>query len=416
MSSFRQHPETAYIHYPHLDEDKHGATQSPIYMSAGFEHESAQGLSDVFHGREYGYVYSRISNPSVVSFEQHVNAIEQGRACVATASGMAALSVILDALCVSGDHVISSCSLFGGTYYLLNELSQNQNITVSYVKTCDVSAYEKAINDNTKAVFCESIGNPACDVPCLKSLAAICKQKGIPLVVDGTVSTPYLLKAKQWGVSVIWHSATKWISGTGSVLGGLIIDTGCFDWKQCLSPSIVNLSKTFSHLAFIQRCKRLRSNKGAVLSPFHAYLLEQGLAHLPLRMQKHCENALALAQFLDSHDQVSKVFYSGLKTHKDHHIAAQQFLKGSFGALLSFRLASKEAAFNVINRLKLAKQLTNLGDAKTLVIHPSSTIYRELNDTEQEQAGVFKDLIRVSVGLEHIDDIILDFKQALEGL
>ena len=407
--------ETRLVHGSFHCDKETGATRMPIHLSAGFQHETAEDLSNVFHGREYGYVYSRMANPTVVALEQHINDVEEGRAAIATSSGMAAMSVLIDALAAAGDHIISSKSIFGGTYYLLKEVSSNQNIEVSYVETCNLSAYEAEIKDNTKAIFCESIGNPKCDVPDLKALAMLANKHGIPLVVDATVTTPYLMSAKDLGVHVLWHSATKWISGSGSSLGGLIVDLGNFDWRQSKSPEIKSLSKDFSLLAFIARCKRLRSNKGCVLSPVNAFMLAQGFEHLALRMQRHCENALSLAEFLVNHKAIKSLSYPGLKQHPNHAVAKLQFSRG-FSALLSFRVKNRAAAFEVINALKLAKNLANLGDAKTLIIHPSSTIYRELEQKDKEEAGVYDDLLRVSVGLEDSRDIIHDFEQALEAI
>lgn len=407
--------ETRLVHGSFHCDKETGATRMPIHLSAGFQHETAEDLSNVFHGREYGYVYSRMANPTVVALEQHINDVEEGRAAIATSSGMAAMSVLIDALAAAGDHIISSKSIFGGTYYLLKEVSSNQNIEVSYVETCNLSAYEAEIKENTKAIFCESIGNPKCDVPDLKALAMLANKYGIPLVVDATVTTPYLMSAKDLGVHVLWHSATKWISGSGSSLGGVIVDLGNFDWRQSKSPEIKRLSDDFSLLAFIARCKRLRSNKGCILSPVNAFMLAQGLEHLALRMQRHCENALTLAEFLVNHKAVKSLSYPGLKQHPNHAVAKLQFSRG-FSALLSFRVKNRAAAFEVINTLKLAKNLANLGDAKTLIIHPSSTIYRELKQKDKEEAGVYDDLLRVSVGLEDSRDIIYDFEQALEAI
>eukprot|EP01047_Picozoa_sp_COSAG01_P006506 COSAG01_NODE_236_length_20742_cov_2129.910236_8_plen_417_part_00 len=407
--------ESKLIHGVYDKDAETGATNPPIHMSAAFAHDSAEQLSNVFHGREFGYVYSRIANPSIVALEQHINLVEDGRAAVATASGMAAMAILIETLAGTGDEIISSKSIFGGTYYLLKEVAANQGITVRYVDTCDLAQYKAAINDKTRAIFCESIGNPKCDVPDLKSLAALATEAGIPLVVDATVSTPFLMSAKALGVHVVWHSATKWISGTGTSIGGLIVDLGHFDWRVSKSKQVATLAKQFGLLAFVNRCKRLRSNKGAALSPLNAFLLGQGFEHLALRMKQHCENALSLARFLTAHKAVQSVSYPGLEHHIDYEIAKAQMPKGC-GGLLSFRLKDKVSAFKLVKQLKMAKNLSNLGDAKTLVIHPSSTIYRELSEEDQQQAGVYDDLIRVSVGLEAFEDIKYDFEQALEGL
>ncbi|RAP30336.1 acetyl-L-homoserine sulfhydrolase [Candidatus Marinamargulisbacteria bacterium SCGC AG-414-C22] len=406
--------ETKLIHGNEAVDDQHGATVSPIYQTASYAHEEPQELSDIFNGRQFGYSYSRIANPSVTALEQHVNALENGRGCVAVSSGMAAMGVICDALFQPGDHLISSNSIFGGTYYLLQEYADNHGVAVAFVEGASTAAYEAAIQDNTKGIFVEIIGNPKCDVPHIKALSALAKKHHIPLVVDCTATTPLLFNAKEHGVDVVWYSATKWLGGGGRSLGGLIIDCGA-DWKQSKSPAIQKTVKEFRQLGFLARCRKLRSNKGACLAPFNAFLIQIGLETLSLRLTRQCENALALATYFDSHDEVDTVNYPGLKHCPGYKQAKAQFNVG-FGGFLTIRLGSKERAFEMIRNLKLSKNLANLGDVKTIVIHPSSTIYRNLSVSEKDQAGAFDDLIRISVGIEHINDIINDFKTALEQI
>lgn len=405
---------TRCVHSNQVVDSEYGATVFPIFQTTSFAHEDPQDLSDIFNGRQFGFSYSRIANPTVAHLENHVNYLEGGRGAVAVSSGMAAMSIIVDALTKPGDHIISSNSIFGGTYYLLQEYATNQDVNVEFVEGNDIDAYKNAISDKTKGIFLEIIGNPKLDVPNIEEITTLAKKHNIPVVVDCTSSTPYLFNAKEYGVDVVWYSATKWLGGGGRSLAGLIVDCGG-DWLASKSEPLEPFVKEFKQMGFLARCRKLRSNKGAVLSPLNAFLIEMGLETLPLRMEKQCENAKKLAEFFVSEATVKEVSYPGLATNSDHAIAKKQF-NGKYGGLLTIRLGSKDNCFKFIKVLKLCKNLANLGDLKTIVIHPHSTIYRNLSEEEKSQAGAYNDLIRISAGIEDINDIIADFKQALAGI
>ena len=402
---------TRCVHSNQKIDSEYGSTVFPIYQTSSFAHDDPQDLSDIFNGRQFGFSYSRIANPTIAHLENHVNYLENGRGAVAVSTGMAAMNIIVEALTQPGDHIISSNSIFGGTYYLLQEFAANQGINIDFVEGSDLDAYKKHITPKTKGIFLEIIGNPKLDVPNIKHITALAKTHHIPVIVDCTSSTPYLFNAKSHGVDVVWYSATKWLGGGGRSLAGLIVDCGG-DWKQSKSEPLKPFIKDFKQLAFLARCRKLRSNKGAVLAPFNAFLIQMGLETLPLRMEKQCQNAQALAEFFEKEATVNAVAYPGLKSNPDHETAAAQF-NNHFGGLLTIRLGSKQNCFKFIKALKLSKNLANLGDLKTIVIHPHSTIYRNLSDEEKNQAGAYNDLIRISAGIEDIDDIINDFKHAL---
>ena len=403
--------QTKAIHSGFDQDPATGATALPIFQTASFAHADAQDLSDIFNGRKFGYSYSRIANPTVTAFENHITALENGLASVALASGMGAIASTLLALLSAGDEIVASKSIFGGTYYLLKEFEETHQVKVHFVQPQEIEEFRKAVTEKTRLIFCETIGNPKLDVPDIQALAAIANEANIPLVVDSTTTTPYLFKAKDFGVSVVLHSATKWMSGSGSTIGGVVVDLGNFKWQTCKSPSVLAMSKKMGDLGFIARCKKIRSNFGAPLSPLSAFLLNLGLDTLVLRMDKQCENALAFSKYFSGHSKIKELSYPGLPNNPFHDMASKQFLK--FGGLLTLRLGSKEACFDFINKLKLIKNLANLGDAKTLIIHPDSTIYRDLSREEKDSAGAYEDLLRLSLGLEDIADLIDDVEGAL---
>ena len=407
--------QTRLVRAGHKRDQETGATAVPIYQSAGFAQKDPQVLSDIFQGRSYGYAYSRIANPTVVTLENHINALNDTRGVVATSSGMAALSIIVDALIRPGDHIISSKSIFGGTYYLFKELQNYQDINITFCETTNIAAYEQAITKKTKGIFIESIGNPKCDVPDLKALCQMAHRYRIPVIVDATVATPYLSNCKEIGIDITWHSATKWISGTGTTLAGLIIDNDIARWNETDQPILTESIAKFGSNCFVARCKKLRSNKGATLSAMSAFMINQGLESLGVRMDRHCENAMKVALFLKKHKEIKSINYPGIQTHPDHDVATDLY-HGKYGALLSCRLGSKQRAYDFMRKITLADNLANLGDAKTLMIHPESTIYRDLNEKEKQEAGVFEDQVRFSIGIEDPDDLINDFDQALKGL
>jgi O-acetylhomoserine (thiol)-lyase len=409
-----QHPQTSFIHKGASSDAQSGATHTPIYQSAGFSYESMQALEDVFQGKTYGHFYSRNTNPTIESLEKRLTAMDSGLGAVVVSSGMAAITTTVLALAKAGDHIIVGKSLFGASYYLFKDYINNCGIQVSFVDPTSIDEFKAAITSKTKLFFVESIGNPKLDVPNLKELASLATAHNAVLVVDSTFTTPYLLPAKKLGVHVVLYSTTKYVAGGGSTIGGAIVDTGLTDWKEFSSTQIQSL-KDYGKLAFLASVRKVRSNAGSCQSPFNAFLTSLGIDTLVLRMKAHCENALKLAQYLETHNKVENVNYPGLQAHKQHSVAKTQFETG-FGGMLTLRLGSKERVFKFIDTLKLAKTLVNLGDAKTLVVYPATTIYRNLTNQQREEAGVYDDLVRVSVGLEHSEDIVADFSNALEEL
>ena len=395
--------------------DHHGgATSTPIYQSAAFAFATAEELEGVFAGRAPGHIYSRISNPTVSAFEERVTLLEQGRGSVAAASGMAAVTTVVMALASQGDEVVASASLFGGTLHLFDELLSRYGVSTRYVDCTDLGAVRGALSDRTALIYAECLANPKLDVPDLDALAALARERGIPLVVDGTLTTPYLVRGAEHGVSVVIHSATKYMTGNGSTVGGVLVDCGTFDWKKCRSAAVRQAAKKAGgDLAFLVASRTgVLQNTGACMSPFSAYLHILGLETLSLRMERHCANAMALARFLREQPGVVGVGYPGLEGDPAHAIATKLF-GGRYGGLLKVRLSSRERAFRVVGELKLARNLANLGDSRTLVIHPASTIYRECTSAQCAAAGVTDDMLRVSVGIEDIQDIQEDFRSAL---
>ncbi len=409
--------ETKAIHIGLDGTNKTGtATSVPLYESAAFSFNTAEELSEVFEGKRFGYVYSRISNPTITAFELRLNALEEGIGAVATASGMAAIATVIFALTEQGDEIISSESLFGGTYLFFNEVMKKYGVKINYADLNNPDSLKKLINKKTKLIFLESLSNPKLEISDLKLLSNIAKENNVPLVVDNTLTTPYLWRSKYFGADIIVHSATKYITGNGTAIGGILVDTGNYNWKNSSVDKIKELSKKAGHLAFLAAARsKIYQNIGFTPSPFNAFLHIMGLETPQLRMEKHCSNTLDLAKHLKYHKKVVNVNYPGLKENKFYEIGKKQFA-GKFGGLLTFSLESKKACFKFINNLKLAKNLANLGDTRTLIIHPASTIYLNCTEEEKKSAGVSDNMIRVSVGLENINDIIEDFNQSLEKI
>ena len=405
--------ETNFIHQGADPDPATGATQPPIYQTASFAHDDPQQLEDVFNGKAFGYYYSRVSNPTIDALEKRITGIEQAIGSVVVSSGMAAIANTILSLATSGDTIVVGKSLFGSTYYLFEGLIEDSGITVKFVDSANSVEFENAIDNKTKLIFVEAIGNPKLDIPDLKKLSDIANKQGIPLVVDSTFATPYLLDAKSCGVHILVYATTKYIAGSGSTIGGVIVDTGLMNWKSYQTKKIQEASKQYGQFAFLSVAKKVRSNAGSSQSPFNAYLTSLGIDTLALRVKQQVANATALASFFEEHATI-KANYPGLTSHPQHNLAKQQ-LKG-FGTMITLRLGSKEKAFKVLKGLKLVHNLVNLGDAKTVAVYPATTIYRNLTEKQREEAGVYPDLIRISVGLEHPADIIADFKQALEGL
>jgi O-acetylhomoserine (thiol)-lyase len=406
--------QTKAVHGGYIGGDQFWPGTMPIYETAAFACETAEEMADLFTGRKYGFTYSRTGNPTVTAFEQKLNALDNGRGAVATASGMAAITSILLALTESGDEIAASGGLFGGTILLFKDVLKKYGVNALYAKSQVPADFEAVINDRTRAIYVETIGNPKLDIPDLGALSALGKKHNIPVIADATLSTPYLLDAKKFGVDIAVYSTTKYITGSGTAIGGAFVDLGNFDWTGTKSEAIKKASARFRDLAFLAVArKQIVQNTGGCTSPFHAYLQNMGLETLSLRIERHSTNAQMLAEYLEKHPSVKTVSYPGLPGNQYHEIAKKQF-NGLYSGLLTFTLDNREKCFNFINRLKLVKKMTNFGDAKTLVIHPLSTIYADCTDEEAQSAGVTDDLIRVSVGLEGIKDIIADFEQALQ--
>jgi O-acetylhomoserine (thiol)-lyase len=409
------HFETLLIHGG-LEPGPAGATAVPIVQSSAFAYETAEDLEDVFRGRRPGQVYTRLGNPTTEALEKRLALLEGGGAAIVTASGMAAITTAVMTILRSGDEILSSSSLFGGTFSLFRDTLSQYGITVTFVDPLDLDAFRSAINDRTRLLFVETIGNPKLDVPDIPALAAIAHAAGLPLMVDSTVSSPYLATGAQLGADILAYSTSKYINGTGTTIGGAIIDRGLFNWDNPKFPHFAQFHKKYRAFAFTARARKLvHKDLGACAAPFNSYLLTEGIQTLALRMERHCANALTLARFLSAHPRVAWVSYPGLED-SPHHAAATRLYGGRYGGLLTFGTGDKVSAFRVIDGLKLAKNLANIGDAKTLVIHPASTICADYTAAEKGLMGVTEDLIRVSVGIENSNDIVEDFRQSLDAL
>ena len=425
--------ETLQVHAGQEPAPGTNARAVPIYQTTSYTFNDADHGARLFALKEFGNIYTRIMNPTTDVFEKRVAALEGGVAALATASGQAAQFLAITTLAQKGDNIVSSSSLYGGTYNQFKVTLPRLGIDVRFVDGNDPENFRRAIDKNTKALYVESIGNPGFNVPDFDGLAAIAHANGIPLIVDNTFGAAgFLARPIEHGADIVVASATKWIGGHGTSIGGVIVDAGKFDWGNGKFPLFtdpapgyhgLNFWDTFGpkgpfgNIAFIIRARveGLR-DIGAALSPFNAFLLLQGLETLSLRVQRHVDNALALARWLEKQPQVAWVTYPGLASHPQHELAGR-YLKNGYGAVLSFGIRGGEAAGRgFIDSVKLASHLANVGDAKTLVIHPNSTTHQQLTDKEQRAAGVTPDLIRVSVGIEHIEDIKADFAQAFEKL
>lgn len=393
-----------------------GATSVPIVQSSSFAYHTAEALEDIFRGRAVGQVYTRLGNPTTEALEKRLALLEGGGAVIATASGMAAITTAVLTILRSGDEILSSSSLFGGTFSLFRDTLSNYGITSRFVDPLDLSGFKNAINERTRLVFVETVGNPKLDVPDIPALAKIAHDAGIPIMVDSTVTTPYLASGAQLEADILAYSTSKYINGTGTTIGGAIVDRGVFDWNNPKFPHFEAFYKKYRTFAFTARARKLvHKDVGACAAPFNSYLLTEGIQTLALRMDRHCSNALSLARFLKEHPKVAWVNYPGLEDSPQHAVATRLY-GGRYGGLLTFGTGDKPSAFKAINGLRLAKNLANIGDAKTLVIHPASTICADYNAEEKGLMGVTEDLVRVSVGIEDSRDIMEDFKHALDAL
>ncbi len=405
--------DTKLVHSGYQPYPETVAGSPPIFQTASYTYQDAQQLHEVFAGKQAGYLYSRIANPTITFLENRLVSLENGLGAVATASGMSAIFATVLTLVQSGEEIVTTRGLFGGTIYLFEEILKPLNIIVRYVEPTNLKQIKQAINHKTRFIFTESLSNPALEIPDLEGIHKVSKEAGIPFVVDSTVTTPYLLAAKQWGADIIIHSTTKFISGHGNAVGGILIDSGLYEWKRFSGERIKKACEIFGRLGFLAAARRqVVQNMGACQSPFNAYLTALGLETLSLRMEKHCHNALILARFLKDQPQVSGVNYPGLDEQAFHSLAKKQF-NGYFGALLTFQLKDQAACYRFLNALKLVKQQVNLGDARTLGIHPDSSIFLKCTVEQRQMAGVTPEMVRISVGIEDIEDIQEDIQQAL---
>ena len=409
--------ETRVIHACQSPKDWHGGTLPPIYQAAAHRFDTAQELSNVFAGKEFGYIYQRLRNPTNTVLEQKIATLEGGVGAVATSTGMAAVTDTVMAIAGAGDEVISGNSLFMSTYLLFANVLARFGVTVRFVETTDLAQYEKAINDKTKLIFVETIGNPKMDVPDIAALARLAHARSIPLVVDNTLATPYLFRPIEHGADIVVHSLTKFFNGHGSAVGGIIVDSGKFRWPLEKFPGFKLSTEKRPDAPFLDKVWReIHINFGTTLAPLHAFLTIIGMDTLALRLERQMANAEKLAQYLAGHKKVRWVNYPGLPASPWHDVAKRQFGGKGYGALLTFGLADQEACFKFIENLKLVYHLANLGDSKTLAIHPYSSQYVSFTPEKRQELDIRPQLIRVSVGIEHIDDILADFEQALAAV
>lgn len=403
-----------------------GSRAVPIYQTTSYQFKDTEHAANLFGLKEFGNIYTRLMNPTTDVFEKRVAALEGGVGALATSSGQAAISLALLNIAKAGDEIVSADNLYGGTYTLFHYTFPRLGVSVKFVKSGDLNAIAKAITPKTKAIYAESIGNPKLDVADLEGISAIAHKNGIPFVLDNTVS-PYILRPIDFGVDIVVYSATKFIGGHGTSLGGVIVDSGKFDWTNGKFPLIaepdpsyhginfVEALKPFGNIAYIIKARvTLLRDLGPTVSPFNSFLFLQGLETLHLRLPRHCENALAVAKYLKKHQKVSWVNYPGLDDSPEKARVKKYLPKGA-GAIIGFGIKGGLAAGKkFIEALQLISHLANIGDAKSLAIHPATTTHQQLSKEEQLATGVTEDFIRLSIGLEHIDDIIADIEQALE--
>jgi O-acetylhomoserine (thiol)-lyase len=429
MAEHRFQAETLAIHAGQIPDAATGARALPIYQTTSFVFDSAEHAAALFNLQTFGNVYSRLSNPTVAALEERVAALEGGRAGLASASGMAAETMALTTLLQAGDHVVAASALYGGTVSLLAVNLRKFGIECSFVDASDVSALAAAMQPNTRAVFAESLGNPSLQVLDIQAVAEVAHAHGVPLMVDNTVASPYLCNPIDWGADVVIHSATKYLGGHGTTLAGVIVESGRFPWDNGKFPGMTEPSvgyhgvkfwETFGDFAFTMRARMENLRVfGATLAPTSAWQILQGIETLPLRMERHCRNALAVARHLQNHPKVSWVHYPGLPDHPQHGLVKKQMrsvdgVPGGSGLLVFGVKGGLPAGVRFIESARFMSHLANIGDTRTLIIHPASTTHRQLDEAQQIKAGVLPDMVRMSVGLEHIDDILWDIDQALD--
>jgi O-acetylhomoserine (thiol)-lyase len=429
MADHRFEPETLAIHAGQIPDAATGARALPIYQTTSFVFDSAEHAASLFNLQTFGNVYSRLSNPTVAALEERVAALEGGRAAVASASGMAAEAMALMTILSAGDHVVAAGALYGGTVTMLAVNLAKFGIETSFVDATKPEAFAAAMKPNTRAVFAESLGNPSLVVLDIAAVAEVAHAHGVPLVIDNTVPSPYLCNPIRFGADIVVHSATKYLGGHGTTLAGVLVESGKFPWDNGKFPGMtepspgyhgVKFYETFGDFGFAMRA-RMETLRvyGAALSPMSAWQILQGVETLPLRIERHCRNALRVAAFLGAHPKVSWVAYPGLPGHPQHALVQRQMrafgeVPGASGLLAFGVKGGLAAGVKFIESAQFMSHLANIGDTRTLIIHPASTTHRQLDEAQQLAAGVRPDMVRMSVGLEHIDDILWDIDQALE--
>jgi len=417
--------ETLCLHAGQIPDAATGSRAVPLYQTTSYVFDSADHAASLFNLQTFGNVYTRLSNPTTAVFEERMAAIEGGRAAVATASGQAAEMVAFLNILESGDHVVSSAKLYGGTYTMLAVSFKKLGIEATLVDPDDPENFRRALKPNTKAIFSETLGNPAINVIDIAAIGAIAREAGVPFIVDNTAASPYLCQPLAHGADIVVHSATKFIGGHGTSMGGVVIESGKFPWDNGKFPSMtepsagyhgVRFYETFGDFGFTMKARmEVLRVFGPAIAPFNSWLLLQGIETLPVRMDRHVANAMGVAKFLRDHPKVSWVSYPGLPDNRYHELARRYMPKGA-GSLLAFGIkGGYEAGVKFIEGLQFVSHLANIGDAKTLVIHPASTTHRQLDEEQQKSAGVPPDMVRLSIGLETLDDILWDIDRALAG-
>ncbi|MHB1458833.1 MAG: O-acetylhomoserine aminocarboxypropyltransferase/cysteine synthase family protein [Armatimonadota bacterium] len=415
--------DTKALHSGQQPDATTGARAVPIYQTTSYVFKDTDHAASLFALSEFGNIYTRLMNPTTDVLEKRIAALEGGIAALAVSSGQSAEAIAILNIAKSGDEVVSSTTLYGGTYTLFRYTLARMGIDVKFVDSSDPENYAKAITPKTKCLYAETIGNPKLDVPNIEAIAKIAHNAGIPLLIDNTFATPYLCRPSEHGADVVIHSLTKWIGGHGTSIGGIIVDSGTYDWANGKFPEFTEpdpsyhnmvFAEAFGNLAYILRARvALLRDIGPAISPFNAFMIIQGIETLSLRMERHCSNAAKAAEFLADHQMVSWVSYPGLADHPSHANAVK-YLPHGFGSMIGFGIkGGKQAGIKFINTVELLSHLANVGDAKSLVIHPASTTHQQLSAEEQLAGGVTEDFIRFSVGIENIDDILADVDQAL---
>lgn len=420
--------ETIAIHGGFTSDPTTRSVVVPIYQTTSFTFDDTQHGADLFDLKVPGNIYTRIMNPTTDVLEQRIAQLEGGVAALAFASGMAAITAAIQTLVEAGDNIVATSQVYGGTYTFFKHTLKAQGVEARLVDGRDPAAFAAAIDENTRAIYCESVGNPAGNVVDIAALAKVAHDHGLPLVVDNTVPTPILCRPIEHGADIIVHAMTKYLGGHGNSIGGIIVDSGKFQWqgnprfKQFYTPEPayhgVVYTEAFGPAAYVARARTVAlRNTGGALSPFNAFLILQGVETLALRMERHCQNALALAKHLKHHPKVGWVHFGGLEGDSEHALSQKYMDGGIPSSLFTFGIKGDVAACaRFMDKLQVVKRLVNIGDAKSLACHPASTTHRQLDDEELKTAGVTKDLVRLCVGIEHIDDLIADIDQALDAV